>query len=286
MVHLDGLDLSLNVGRLEHDLHVGLEDSGLDTADGNGSDSGDGVDILDGQPEGLLGVLLGDLEVVEGLDEGGSLVPGHLGGLGLDVVSVVGGHGDEGDLVGLDSDHLHQLDHGLFGLVVLGLVVFDGVHLVDGDDDLLDTEGGGEEDVLLGLSLGSLDSGAGDDGCVGLGGSGDHVLDEVTVSGGVDDGEVVLVGVELLVGDIDGNSPLPLLFESVHDPSEVEGSLSFLLSLFLVFLDDVGVDRAGLQEDPSGEGGLSVVDVADDDQIHVLFLCHFHSSDMERCFER
>ena len=57
-------------------------------------------------------------------------------------------------------------------------------------------------------------------------------------------------------------------------PSEVEGSLSFLLCLFLVFLDDVGVDRAGLQEDPSGEGGLSVVDVADDDQIHVLFLCH------------
>ena len=106
------------------------------------------------------------------------------------------------------------------------------------------------------------------------------------MSGGVDDGEVVLVGVELLVGDIDGNSPLPLLFESVHDPSEVEGSLSFLLCLFLVFLDDVGVDRAGLQEDPSGEGGLSVVDVADDDQIHVLFLCHFHSSDMERYCER
>ena len=233
---------------------------------------------IPGQPEGLLGVLLGDLEVVEGLDEGGSLVPGHLGGRGLDVVAVVGGDGDEWNLVGLDTDHLHQLGHGVLGLVVLGLVVLDGVHLVDGDDDLLDTEGGGQEDVLLGLGLGSLDGGAGDDGGIGLGGTGDHVLDEVTVTGGVDDGEVVLVGEELLVGDVDGDSPLPLLLESVHDPGEVEGSLSFLLSLFLVFLDDVRVDRTGLQEDPSGEGGFSVVDVADDDQIHVLFLCHFDSS--------
>ena len=76
VVHLDGLDLSGNVGGLEHDLHVGLEDSGLDTSDRDGSDSGDGVDILDGQPEGLLGVLLGNLEVVQSGDEGGSLVPG------------------------------------------------------------------------------------------------------------------------------------------------------------------------------------------------------------------
>ena len=201
-----------------------------------------------------------------------------VGGGNLDVVSHVCGDGDEGNLIGLDSDHLHEFDHGVLGLVVLGLLVFDSVHLVDGDDDLLDTEGGGEEDVLLGLGLGSLDSGTGDDGSVCLGGSGDHVLDEVTVSGSVDDGEVELVGVELLVCDIDGNSSLPLLFESVHDPCEVEGSLSFLLCLFLVFLDDVGVDCTGLEQDPSGKGGFSVVDVSDDDQIHVLFLCHFSSS--------
>ena len=128
--------------------------------------------------------------------------------------------------------------------------------------------------MLLGLSLGTLDSGAGDDGCVCLGGSGDHVLDEVTVSGCVDDGEVVLVGVELLVCYIDGNSSLPLLLKAVHDPCEVEGSLSFLLCLFLVFLDDVRVDCTGLEQDPSGEGGFSVVDMPDDDEVHVLFLCH------------
>ncbi len=278
VVHLDGLDLSDDMGRLEHDLHVGLEDTGLDTSDRNGSDTGDGIDILDRNPEGLLGVLLGNLEVVESLDEGGALVPSHVGGGDLDVVSGVCGDGDEGNLVGLDSDHLHQLDHGVLGLVVLGLVELDGIHLVDGDDDLLDAQGGGEEDVLLGLSLGTLDGAAGDDGCIGLGGTGDHVLDEVAVSGSVDDGEEVLVGVELLVGDIDGDSSLPLLLESIHDPSEVEGSLSFLLGLLLVLLDEVGVDSASLQQDPSSEGGLAVVDVADDDQIHVLFLCHFFSS--------
>ena len=69
-----------------------------------------------------------------------------------------------------------------------------GVHLVDGDDELTHTEGEGEEGVLAGLAvLGDtsleLTGTAGDDedGAVSLRGTGDHVLDEVTVSWGVDD---------------------------------------------------------------------------------------------------
>ena len=69
-----------------------------------------------------------------------------------------------------------------------------GVHLVDGDDELPDTEGEGEKRVLASLAIlgdTSLEltgtTGDDEDGAVSLRGTGDHVLDEVTVTGGVDD---------------------------------------------------------------------------------------------------
>ena len=74
-----------------------------------------------------------------------------------------------------------------------------GVHLVDTNDELLDTEGEGEKGVLTGLAvLGDtgleLTNTGGDDqdSAIGLGGTSDHVLDEITVAGGVNDGDVVL----------------------------------------------------------------------------------------------
>ena len=66
-----------------------------------------------------------------------------------------------------------------------------GVHLVDSDDELLDSESVGEESVLTGLSiLGDtgfeLTSTGGDDEhtAIGLGGASDHVLDEIPVGCG------------------------------------------------------------------------------------------------------
>lgn len=69
-----------------------------------------------------------------------------------------------------------------------------GVHLVDGDDELPDTESEGKEGVLAGLAIlgdTSLEltgtSGDDEDSAVSLRSTSDHVLDEVTVAGGVDD---------------------------------------------------------------------------------------------------
>ena len=69
-----------------------------------------------------------------------------------------------------------------------------GVHLVDGDDELPDTEGEGKEGVLASLAIlgdTSLEltstTGNDEDSTISLGGTSDHVLDEVTVTGGVDD---------------------------------------------------------------------------------------------------
>ena len=68
------------------------------------------------------------------------------------------------------------------------------VHLVDGDDELTDTEGEGEEGVLAGLailgdtSLELTPTTSNDkDSTISLGSTSDHVFDEITVSRGVND---------------------------------------------------------------------------------------------------
>ena len=117
----------------------------------------------------------------------------------------------------------------------LGVWGLGGVHLVDGDDQLLDTEGVGEEGVLPGLPvLGDtsleLSSSGGDDEhtAVSLAGAGDHVLDEVAMAGGVDDGDVVLGGLELPEGDIDGDTTLALGLQLVQHPGVLERALAGL----------------------------------------------------------
>ena len=76
---------------------------------------------------------------------------------------------------------------------------FSGVHLVDTNDQLLDTKGEGQESVFSGLTiLGDTSfeftntSGDDEDSAISLGGTSDHVLDEITVTWGVNDGDVVL----------------------------------------------------------------------------------------------
>jgi len=102
----------------------------------------------------------------------------------------------------------------------------------------------------------------------------DHVLHEVTVARTVDDGEVVLVGVELLVGDVDGYASLTLLGEVVHDVGELEATLALLLGLLSILLDDVLGDAPCLEQEPPDHRALPVVDVADDGQVLVRFVAH------------
>ena len=135
----------------------------------------------------------------------------------------------------------------------LGVWRLGGVHLVDGDDQLLDTEGVGEQGVLSGLAvLGDtsleLSSSGGDDEhtAVSLAGASDHVLDEVTVARGVDDGHVVprvgefhhvfqllnmalggnlLGSLEFPESNVNGDTTLALGLQLVHHPGVLEGTL-------------------------------------------------------------
>merc|ERR1719438_717852 len=84
-----------------------------------------------------------------------ALVPGHVG-RGLNhVVAVPSGDGHEGNCSWVVAHLLDEARHLLLDLREPGLGVrgLGGVHLVDGDDQLLNTKGVGEEGVLPSLPV-------------------------------------------------------------------------------------------------------------------------------------
>lgn len=204
VVHLNGLDFSGDTSGGEGDDHTGLDDTGLDTADRNCANTADLVHILEGQTEGLVGRTAGGVNGINGLKEGlagrlaslglllPTLVPGAVGGHFDHVVTVETGDGDEGNSLGVVSDLLDERGSLLDDFLETSLRPLGGVHLVDGDDELLDTQGVGEQGVLTGLailgdtSLEFTSTGSNDENsAVSLGGTSDHVLDEITVTRGV-----------------------------------------------------------------------------------------------------
>ncbi len=77
-------------------------------------------------------------------------------GAGLEhVVSMPSGDGDEWDGIAVVSDLLEESADLLLDLLVtlLGVLGLSAVHLVDGNDHLLHSEGEGEESVLTGLTI-------------------------------------------------------------------------------------------------------------------------------------
>merc|ERR1719342_503246 len=110
---------------------------------------------------------------------------------------------------------------------------------------------------------------------ISLGSTSDHVLDEVTMSGSINDGHIVLGSLKLPESDINGDTSLTLSLELVKNPSILEGSLSRLGRLLLELLDGSLVDSSALVDQVTGGGGLARVDVTDDDNVNVsLFLTH------------
>merc|ERR1719198_2010223 len=192
-----------------------------------------------------------------------ALVPAHVSGSLNHVVTMPSRDGHEGNSSGVVADLLDEARHLLLDLLEPSLRVWGlgGVHLVDGDDQLLDAEGIGEQGVLSGLAvLGDtsfeLASSGGDDEhtAVSLAGASDHVLDEVAMARGVDDGDVVLGSLELPECDINGDTTLTLGLQLVHDPGILEGALARLLSLLLELLDGPLVDTSTLVDQVPGGG--------------------------------
>ena len=79
VMHLNGLDVGGDVSGGEGDVHVGLQDTSLDSSDGDRADTTDLVNILEGESQWLVGGSFGGDDGVQSLDQSGSFVPGEVG---------------------------------------------------------------------------------------------------------------------------------------------------------------------------------------------------------------
>ena len=289
VVHFDGLDFTGLVRGGEDDDLAWLQDTRLDTAGGYCTDTGDLVHVLEWETQGLVGGPLRGLQLIDGVDEALAGVPWHVLGLLHDVVTNPAGNGDVVELLGLltIADALEKLLHLFHDFGVTLLVILDGVHLVDGADDGSDTEGVGQSSVLTGLTvLGdtslelTLAGSDNQDGDVCLGGTSDHVLDEVSVAWGVDDRDDVVLRLELPQGDVDGDTTLTLVLQLVQNPGVLEGALTDLGGLLLVLFDGTLVDTTALEDQVARQGRFTVIDVSNNNEVDVILL-FTHTSVLE-----
>ena len=152
-----------------------------------------------------------------------------LGRLLQHVVTVPARDGDKGNRFGVVTDLLDEVGSLLDDFVESVLGPLASVHLVASNNELPDTEGEGEESVLSGLtvlgntSLELSNTGGNDEnGTVGLGGTGDHVLDKVSVTRSVNDRDLVSGGLEFPKSNVDGDTTLTLGLEFVKNPGVFE----------------------------------------------------------------
>jgi len=299
VVHLDGFDFGGDVGWSEFDDHTGFDDTGFDSADWHSSDTTDLVDILEWESEGFVGWSDWWVDGVQGFEQGltglfaaffglllPTLVPRHVGG-GFDhVVTVPARDWDESNTFWIVTNLFDVVGDFLddFFVSVLGVLWLGVVHLVDANNQLFDTKGEGEESVFSGLavlgntSLELTNTGGDDeDGAIGLRSTGDHVLDEISVAWGVDDGDFVFGGLEFPEGDIDGDTSFSLGLQLVQNPSVFERTFTHFGGFFLEFFDGSLVDTTTFVDQVTGGGGFTGIDVTDDNDVD-MSLCFSHVS--------
>ena len=104
------------------------------------------------------------------------------------------------------------------------------------------------------------------DSGVGAGRSGNHVLDELAVTGGVDDHVIAASRAELDVCDIDGNALVAFRLQRIHQERPLERHAAALTHGADRVRLAVG-QRAGVVEQTTHQRRLAVIDVADDDDV-------------------
>jgi len=306
LVLFDGENLlSLKVARDESDLVTRSKSSLFDGSANNLTNSLNVVDVGNRKTKRSIGKTLGGSdEVVEGINDGvssdlllgglvgsPSLVPRALGGVnGVNqVVSVESRVRDERDLLGLESDGLKHLNEFVLDLgeTVLGPVA--GVHLVDSNNNLFNTQKVKKTGVLTSLTFinSGLGIGLGDGGFetsllgrdqkhtdISGGRSGDHVLDVILVPRSIDNGVVVLVSEELLGVALDGNTTVTFFLARIKVVRETEGRLSILGGDFVKLGHLTLSDSSLLENQVTASSRLTGIDVSADNQRQMFLITH------------
>ena len=227
------------------------------------------VDVGDRQAQGQAGEVVFVRERVEGFGDRRSLPPRHLGGAFDDVLAMLGGDRDEVDRVEAEG-----LQEGrVFGddLLVGGLGVVDEVHLVHQHDELLHAQEGEQEGVAAGLVHDAFLGIDEQEGGGGAGGAGHHVLEELLVARGVDDRVGTLLRAEEDARGVDGDV-LFLLFDQGVEEEGVFELHAFDRAVLADLLHLAVGQGVGVMEEAADEGRLAVVDMADDDDVHLAMV--------------
>jgi hypothetical protein len=309
VVHFDGENLTsaggtLSVGWEEDDFLTSLNLSLFDTS---GNDISDTLDLVNTRYRHSHGgsqiTARGSADIVKGIKESinvefltmkldvASVPPAHVGSLVDEVITHPSRKRNDGDRfvdeVSLPSNSLKHVLHFVTDfretfLRVLGNIA---IHLVDTNEKLLDTKKVKKTSVLSGLSLDLsllvvtlLDSGGEvtigrneEKSDISLGSSGNHVLDEISVTRGINDGVVPLLSEEFLGGARDGDTSFTFFLLSIHVESESEGRLTEDFSFVLKFLHFSLGDTTKFEQKTTSGGGLAGIDVSANDDRHVFF---------------
>jgi hypothetical protein len=285
VMHLDGFAIGGGSNRSEGDGHVRLDDTGLDSTDWNCSDTRDLVDILEWESQWLEYWSLWWLKGIEGFEEERSLVPWHVVGRLEHVITNPTGNWDEWNGFDLVTNLLKIEGDLSFDLIVSVLLVIStlGIHLVAANDHLLDTHSEGKKSMFSSLSfLGpsrlELTGWGGDheDGNISLGGTSDHVLDEISMSWSINDGEDGFLGLELPESDINGDTSFSFGLKFIKYPSVFERSFTHFFGFLLELGNGSLIDTTALVDQMTSRGRFTRVDMTNDDKIDVnFFFTHY-----------
>lgn len=205
----------------------------------------------------------------------------------LDVVALESRDGNVLNVFGLVADGLEVKADFVSNFVesVLRVVNVGIIHLVDSNNNLFDSHGESEQSMLLGGSISRepslelvLSRSDHQNSSISLASPDNHVLEEVLVSRGVNDGVLSSLSLEGSEGAVDGDSSLLLLLSVVEQVGEVERGLLLDGGLLLHLLNGSLVVFSQFVEEVTSSGGLSRVHVTDDDDVDSLVRClDFHA---------
>jgi hypothetical protein len=247
----DGLDGLLVVAN-KLDFLTLLQVSSLDSTSNDGSSARDGVNLLNGHQERLLKITVrgGDV-LINGLHKGNNGVFTNV--LLLALKSAQSRAHDDGGVVTIKSVLGQQISH-LHVNELQNLLILNLINLVNENNQVLNTNLSSKQQMLSGLGLRTVSSSNNNDSTVHLGGTGDHVLDVIGVTGTVNVGVVSVSSLVLNVGGRNGDTSSSLLGSSVDR----------------IVVQELGAALLGKHlGDSGGQSGLSVVNVANGSNVHV-----------------
>ena len=262
----DGSDVRCQIRRREQQAVADPKDAGLDTP-GKNTAIIELVDVLDRETQRLTGRPRDALEAVERLQHGRAVEPSQVRGRLGQIVAHAGRNRQ--DIADGDADFREVVARLSCHLIETGLVVIDQVHLVDHDADLTHAQEVQQVGVAARLLLHALGGIDHQHRGVGRCRAADHVLEELAVSGRIDDDVVALGALEPDLRRVDGDGLVALRLKGV----EQEGPLGHHAA--------AGGDRfdlghlalrhgVGVEQQPADQSGLAVIHVADDDDAQGL----------------